>query len=413
MLPVLRASQLPNFLAPQLPGSPTSLPPSVPCEMTFIWWLVILLGAAITLFVVFGVWLAAVLKWEDEQTVGLNYYGLPPQERDAFKTRLRNHARWLGPFIALNARLGRLDFRKARIQYKGVSAPAQSCSNESFEKAHNYQPQQDDVFVVTQMKCGTTWMQQVVYEILHRGRGDLVESGRTMYAISPWIEGRKSVPIEQSKPVGLDVRRRIIKTHLPEALLPFSDDAKYIYVARHPVSCFASCVDFVYTNAGSMSPELPAFVEWFTSRDLMWWGTWTDHVKGWWHKAQASSNVLFVFFEDMKRDLEGVVRQVAAFIGVNDLSDAEVAEVVRKAGFLYMQEHQDNFEMHPPHLLQTNAELFVSGRSDRYKKLPVGVRESVSRWVVEEMDSSAFPLREHYPDLFGQVDSPRSAPGRV
>lgn len=381
--------------------------------MTYIWWLAILLGAAIAVFVVYGVWLAVVLKWEDEQTVGLGYYGLPPEGREAFKKRLRTHARWLRPFIGLNARLGRLDFRRARIQYNGTSAPAQSCSSESFDKAHKYQPQPQDVFVVTQMKCGTTWMQQVVYEILHRGRGDLVESGGTMYAVSPWLEGRKSIPVEKSVPVGLEVKRRIIKTHFPVSLLPFADEAKYIYVARHPVSCFASCVDFVDTNAGSMSPELPAFVEWFTSPDLMWWGTWTDHVKGWWSRAQSSSNVLFVFFEDMKRDLAGVVRQVAAFLGVTGLSDDEVAEVVRKSGFAYMQEHQGNFEMHPPHVLQTNAELFVSGRADRYKNLPPDIRENVARWVVDDMSSSDFPLRERYPDLFEPVESQRPVARRA
>ena len=32
-------------------------------------------------------------------------------------------------------------------------------------------------------------MQNVVYEVLKRGKGDLVETGGAMYAIAPWIEG--------------------------------------------------------------------------------------------------------------------------------------------------------------------------------------------------------------------------------
>lgn len=366
--------------------------------MTLVWWILGGLGALFVLYVVYGTYLATVLKWEDEQSVGLAYYGLPPAGRAAFKETLRNHARRLAPLIRLNARLAKVDFRKARIVYQGVSGPSGSCSVESFAKAAGYTPRPEDVFVVTQMKCGTTWMQHVVYEVLHRGNGDIVATGKAMYALSPWIEGRKSVPMEASVPLGTERPSRIIKTHLPASLCPYSGVAKYVYVARHPVSCFASCIDFVDTNVGGMSPELSAFEEWFTSPDLMWWGTWTDHVKGWWARRREP-NVLFVYFEDMKKDLAGVVRQVAAFLGVAPLTDAELANVVHKCGFAYMQEHQDHFEMHPPHILQTNAELFVAGTADRYKNVPAEIRGRVAAWVVQEMAGSDFPLAERYPDV--------------
>lgn len=366
--------------------------------MTLLWWILGALGALFVVYVVYGTWLAMVLKWEDEQSVGLAYYGLPPEGRAAFKAKLRQHAQRLAPIIRLNSKLAKVDFSRARIQYKGVSGPSGSCSVESFTAAAAYTPRPEDVFVVTQMKCGTTWMQHVVYEVLHRGHGDIVATGKAMYALSPWIEGRKSVPMAESRPLGTERPSRIIKTHLPVALCPFSAAAKYIYVARHPVSCFGSCIDFVDTNVGGMSPELSAFEQWFTSPDLMWWGTWTDHVKGWWVRRNEP-NVLFVYFEDMKKDLATVVRQVATFLGVQPLSDAEVASIVHKCGFAYMQEHQDNFEMHPPHILQTNAELFVAGTADRYKNVPADIRQRVAAWVVREMAPSDFPLKERYPDV--------------
>jgi hypothetical protein len=242
-------------------------------------------------------------------------------------------------------------------------------------------------------------MQHVVYEVLNRGNGDLVATGKAMYAIAPWIEGRKSVPMEQAPLIGKERPSHIIKTHLPAQLCPFSREAKYIYVARHPVSCFASCIDFVVTNVGGLAPATPAFEEWFTSPDLMWWGTWTDHVKGWWALAQKEPNVLFVYFEDMKKDLAGVTRRVVDFLGVTPLSEEELANVVHKCGFKYMQDHQDNFEMHPPHILQTNAELFVSGSAERHKDVPEEVRRRIAAWSVHEMASSDFPLGQKYPDV--------------
>ena len=75
------------------------------------------------------------------------------------------------------------------------------------------------------------------------------------------------------------------------------------------------------------------------------------------------------------------------------------SDLVHKCGFAYMQEHQDNFEMHPPHILQTNAELFVSGSADRYKNVPEEIRTRVAKWVVAEMEGSGFPLAAKYPDV--------------
>ena len=57
------------------------------------------------------------------------------------------------------------------------------------------------------------------------------------------------------------------------------------------------------------------------------------------------------------------------------------------------------FEMHPPHVLQTNAELFVSGSADRYKNVPADVRARVASWAAQEMASSDFPLAAKYPDV--------------
>lgn len=364
-------------------------------------WLLWILAAVVILCIAMGIHLALVLKWEDEQTVGLKYYGRPLAERERFKRTLARHAALLSPLLWLSGRMATLDFRRARIQYKGVSGPAGSCSAESFQRAETYQPVPQDIFVVTQMKCGTTWMQHVVYEVLHRGRGNLVESGTAMYSVSPWLEGRKSVSVADAPLIGTERPSRIIKTHMPVALCPYDPAARFIYVARHPASCFASCVDFVQANVGTMAPKMPVFEEWFCSKDLMWWGTWTDHVLGWWRWSAEQKNVLFLYFEDMKRDLPAVVRRVAEFLDVAPLNEEEVASVAAKCSFAYMQEHQSSFEMHPPHILQARGgpRLFVSGSADRHKDVPEEVRLRVSSWASRELTRTGFPLDRAYPDV--------------
>jgi hypothetical protein len=349
--------------------------------MVWFWWGLTAAGILVLVSVAQLLHLAIVLKWTDDRTVGLNYYGLPPAGRDHFKNQLRRQAKFLYPILWWNRRTSTFDFRKARIIYKGISGPGDSCSLASFAAAEAYQPRPADIFVVTQMRCGTTWMQHLVFQILHRGNGDLVETGRALYAISPWLEGRKSVPIDHAPLLGAERPSRIIKTHLPVELCPYGPTARYIYVSRHPVACFASCVDFLVTNIGTTAPALPRFEEWFTSPDLMWWGTWTSHVKGWWERSRSVQNVLFLRFEDMKQDLAGIAQRVAAFLGVTPLCPDELANVLHKCSFEYMQEHQDNFEMHPPHIGQVAPRFFVGGNANRLKDVPPDVSDRIAAWA--------------------------------
>jgi hypothetical protein len=374
--------------------------------MSTVWIVAAVIGAGIVFLLVETIYLSVVLTWSDQKTKGLGYYGLPAADRARFKRSLRRHARLLYPILRLIGRTSSFTFPNASFQVQGIAGPKGTCTPESFERGIAYQAQPGDIFVATQMKCGTTWMQHIVYEVLLRGQGNIVESGRTMYALSAWIESVKSVPLEQAPRFG-EPPSRIIKTHLPAQLCPAHPGARYIYVARHPASCFASCVDFVATNIGAAAPDLPAVEEWFCSRDWMWWGTWPDHVKGWWRRAQQQPNVLFLYFEQMKQDLPGTIRRVADFLGVAPLTADEVARIAEKTGFAYMQKYKDAFEMNPPHLLQTDAEMFVRGSADRHKDVPPDVRQRVLTWCAAQLEDSDFPVVQAYPDVAAARDPAR------
>jgi Sulfotransferase domain len=370
------------------------------------WSVVFWIGAAIGVIVAFLVaqmiYLFAVMSWGDQRTNELAYYGLPPLERAKFKKTLRRHARVLFPILRIIGRSTTFAFPKVSFRHGDISGPQGMCTADSFTRGEAYAPQSSDIFVATQMKCGTTWMQHVVYQVLRRGNGDLVEKGSTMYAVSPWLESVKTVPVDQAPLLGGERPSRIIKTHFPAAHCPYSTEARYVYVARHPVSCFASCVDFIATNLGTFGPTLAQLEEWFCSDELMWWGTWTKHVNGWWERAQQEGNVLFVHFEDMKRDLPAIVERVRAFLGLEPLAAAEIEAVVTKCGFAYMQEHKDAFEMFPPHILATDAQLFVRGTADRHRDVPAETRERIAAWAAAGLDGMSYPLARFYPDVASQ-----------
>ena len=360
-------------------------------------WIGIVLGTILAFLVVEFILLAVVLVLEDQKTLGLGYYGLPPVERERYRRRLRRQAALLAPILRVLALFSKFSFAKASFHHHGLAGPKGTCSPESFAQAEAYRPTAADVFVATQMKCGTTWMLHVVYQVLRRGAGDLVASGSTLHAVCPWIEGRKTVTMAGAPLVGDERPARIIKTHFPASHCPYSPDARYIYVARHPVSCFASCADFIAENAGRLAPPRELIEQWFCSDREMWWGTWPAHVQGWWDLSRRRDNVLFVRFEDMKQDLASVVRNVTRFLGRAPLSDAELAAVVQQCSFAYMQEHDEAFEMHPPQLLGADAALFVRGTADRYRDVPEDLRGRLLAWCTERMRGSDLPLERLYP----------------
>jgi len=356
------------------------------------------LGLVLAFFFIEFVALAVELVGEDRKTTGLGYYGMPPAERARYRAALRRKAKLLSPILAVLAPLSKFSFLKTSFRHHGIAGPRGTCSAETFARAEAYRPTAEDIFVATQMKCGTTWMLHLVYQVLRRGAGDLVESGTALHAVCPWIEGRKTVSLEDAPLVGAEPPARIIKTHFPASHCPWAAEARYIYVVRHPVSCFASCADFIRENAGRMAPPLELIEQWFRSEQWMWWGTWPDHVLGWWQWSQQRDNVLFVRFEDMKRDLAAVTREVTRFLRRPPLSEAELAQVVHKCGFQYMQQHDEAFEMHPPQLLGADAKLFVRGTADRFQDVPDAMRRSLLDWCAERLRDSPLPLKHLYPE---------------
>ncbi len=64
------------------------------------------------------------------------------------------------------------------------------------------------------------------------------------------------------------------------------------------------------------------------------------HLLSWW-EHRNDSNVLFLFFEDMKDDLESVVRMVAAFTGIQ--IEERIREAVKMSSFEFMKKHERKF----------------------------------------------------------------------
>ena len=359
-----------------------------------------ILAAALLLLLALLLYLVWYFRWEARSTIAMAYYGRPPAGRRALKRRIRWYSYPVVPVMRLLAAIGRTRLTMPVFDYEGVSGPPKVSSPEVFALARRYEPQPEDVFVATQMRCGTTWMQQLVYQIVSRGAGEFRDPGRThLYAISPWIEAVNSVPMRDAPLVGAPPTR-IVKTHLPASHCPYSPKAKYIYVARHPVSCFASILDFNRSMLGPLLPPLETMLSWFCS-DRMYWRPWPVHVDGWWRWSETRPNVLFVHFEEMTRDLGAIVDRVAPFLGVQ-LASAERQRIVEKCSFKYMKDHEEFFEMAPPTMFSVaGGQFMASGKEKRHEDVKPAVRERILAYCRETLTGSAYPARRFYPDVMG------------
>lgn len=344
------------------------------------------------------VYLVWYFRWEHRRTGGMAYYGLPLAGRRALKRRIRWYSLPAKPLVHLLAPVVRRGATMPGFQFEGVAGPQGVSTPEVFARAKGYVPRPEDVFVATQMRCGTTWMQQLVYEIVSRGRGDFSDDGhRHLYATSPWIEAINSVSLEEAPLVG-ERPTRIIKTHLPTSLCPYSAQAKYIYVARHPVSCFASIVDFNRSMVGPFLPAVETLADWFCS-DRMYWLPWPRHVEGWWQWAARRDNVLFVHFEDMKKDFDAVAARVAAFLGCA-LSAQEWQRVKERCTFQYMKDHEEFFEMAPPTMFSVDGgEFMASGKEKRHEDVTPAIRDRILAYSRDALAGGEYPAHRFYPDL--------------
>lgn len=252
-------------------------------------------------------------------------------------------------------------------------------SAESLRRGLEFRPEPADVFVATYPKCGTTWLQQIVHGLRTGGSMDFDE----ITAVVPWLENAHDLGIDVN---GSQVATpRAFKTHLTWHEVP--KGARYIYVMRDPKDVLLSYYRFFegwFFEAGTISLETFArelFLEGGRS------GRYWDHVRSWWAQSGQAS-VLMLCYEDIKQDLAGTVRRVAAFIGC-PLDDELRDVVVRQSSFEFMHAHEHQFD---DHLIRSVCDeacgLPPGGSSSKVRAGTVGAhRQALSPELRSELDA--------------------------
>lgn len=199
------------------------------------------------------------------------------------------------------------------------------------ESALQYTPRDDDVFVVSYSKCGAAFVQHIVHLIFNEGQpsGDYVK----------WSQATPHLELVGAEAVCKMPRPNAVKSHLPVELMPWSSEAKYIYVARNPKDCFVSI--FLNRQLFLKQKSMDAAFQEFISGDMIW-GDYFQHVSGWYSKKKEP-NVMFVLYEDIKRSPHEVIEKLAAFLGEKWLEsirdESTLDKIVHHSSYDFMKEH--------------------------------------------------------------------------
>ncbi|MBT3534212.1 MAG: sulfotransferase domain-containing protein [Rhodospirillaceae bacterium] len=206
----------------------------------------------------------------------------------------------------------------------------------------------DDIVISTYAKAGTTWLQQIVAQLLFPG-----QEGMEVAEMSPWMDLR--VPPKEVKlpEVEAQSHRRFVKTHLPVDALVFSPQAKYLYIGRdgrdvvwsmynHHANANGFWYEALNDTPGRIGPpiEKPVddvrqyFLEWLAGDGYPWWPYW-ENVRTWW-EIRHLPNVLFLHFADMKKDMGGEMRRVAAFLDI-PIDETKWPQMLEFCSFDYMK----------------------------------------------------------------------------
>ncbi|XP_013180692.1 PREDICTED: sulfotransferase 1C4-like isoform X3 [Papilio xuthus] len=204
----------------------------------------------------------------------------------------------------------------------------------------------DDIFVASFPRSGTTWTQELVWllasdldyskaaaiplqarytflefsmylskEILNAVKNENAGKEDQLKILDILSAPGSQLAAQMSSP-------RFLKTHLPMSLLPptLLDSTKVLYVARNPLDV---AVSYYHLNKlyklSNYIGDFKSFWELFI-KNMVNWAPYFEHLKEAW-QLRHHPNMLFLFYEELSKDLPATVQRVADFLGKKITSD--------------------------------------------------------------------------------------------
>jgi len=257
---------------------------------------------------------------------------------------------------------------------------------------------EDDIVISTYGKSGTTWMQQIVGQLVFNGDPDV-----NVAEISPWVDLRFPPKEVKLPALAAQAHRRILKTHLPVDALVFSPQAKYIYIGRdgrdvvwsfHNHHSAANALWYAALNdtpglvgppMGPPDPDIRRYFRtWLEQDGFPMWSLW-DNVSSWW-AARDLPNVKLVHFNALKADLPGEMAGIAEFLEI-DIAEDRWPTVLEHCSFEHMKKNAAKVAPLGGAIFEGGGESFIhKGVNGRWREmLPAQDSAAYERAAAEKL----------------------------
>lgn len=254
----------------------------------------------------------------------------------------------------------------------------------------HYRPRPDDIVITTAYKAGTTWMQELVRQLLLIDQPLPNTEQMELGAVSYWLESRFAPIEEVIAQLEAQQHRRFVKTHLALDGLPFYPQVKYIVVGRdardvamsmwnHHANYTAGALAFMQNFPGRVGDALPPATNlhefwqnwisrgWFPweSEGYPYWGN-LHHTQSWWAYRHLP-NIHFVHYADLKTNLVGELHLLADFLGI-PLPAAALPDILRSTTLEEMRARAERLNPGMIDFWQEGAKtFFYKGTNGRWQ----------------------------------------------
>lgn len=260
---------------------------------------------------------------------------------------------------------------------------------------NGFEFREGDIVISTPPKCGTTWTQRIcALLVLQTPRLD-----KPLSSYSPWLDMLTRPHETVLAELAAQAHRRFVKTHTPLDGLPYDERVTYICVGRDPRDVALSWDNHIANmdiagvlgareNAVGNSditelieqgpPPLPE-----SERDRFWHfvdnptpvtedsatlAAVLHHLSSFW-KRRDLPNVVMLHYADLKADLEGRMRELAARLGI-EVAESLWPQLVQAATFEQMKRDADKTAPSVTEgIWQSNENFFRSGSSGQWRRV--------------------------------------------
>lgn len=245
-----------------------------------------------------------------------------------------------------------------------------------------------DVVITTPAKTGTTWTQRIVSLLVFQSP----VLPDTLNSVSPWIDSAfVNLVMDTRAMAGALKHRRFLKSHVPFDALPWYPGVRYITCGRDGRDVFMSLwnhyraytpgvydiLNSVPAAAENPCPKCPEdihdFWRWWIGRGAFPWesegypfGSHFDFLATFWEYRHLP-NLLLLHYNDLKKDLAGEMRRIAAFLDI-EVPEATWPVLVEAATFDAMKRDGELLLPESSMIFEGGADTFLhKGTNDRWR----------------------------------------------